>query len=314
MSLKILFYGTPAVAVPFLELLSNREQVVAAVCQPDKPAGRALNVDAVPIKKKALELGIPVLQPEKSSGIAAAIGGLAPDLAVAVAYGKILKADALKVPKQGTLNVHFSLLPKYRGAAPLQWSLVNGERKTGVTLFWLDEGMDTGPIFLQKETEVGPDEDAPALMKRLTTLGVEALGEVIDEIKAGRLVRKPQTGDYSLAPLIEKDDARVDLIRPGAEIHNLVRGMRIWPKAWLQLKGQRIQVLKTGLSDETGAGEPGTIIRVDRSGTILLQCGGSSRLMFLEVQPEGKKPVSAADFINGLRMNAGDVLPIDQCR
>ena len=310
--MKTLFYGTPAVAVPFLELLAKSGSVVAAVCQPDKPAGRNLRVEPVPVKEKALALGIPVLQPEKSSGIAAAIKDLAPDLAVAVAYGKILKSDALKVPRLGTLNVHFSLLPKYRGAAPVQWSLVRGEKKSGVTLFWLDEGMDTGPIFIQRETEIGPDEDAPALMKRLTALGVEALGTVLDEIEAGRIVREPQKGEPTIAPLIKKEDARVDLVRPGADIHNLVRGFRGWPRAWLQFKGQRVQILKTRHSDEAGSGKSGTIVSVDRSGGILLQCGGSSRLWFLEVQPEGKKPVSAADFINGLRMNAGDVLPIDQ--
>lgn len=308
--MKVLFYGTPAVAVPFLEFLASREQVVAAVSQPDKPAGRELRVEPTPVKKSAAALGIPVLQPEKSSLIAPAVKDLGADLAVAVAYGKILKPEALAAPKLGTLNVHFSLLPKYRGAAPVQWSLVRGEKKTGVTIFWLDEGMDTGPIFLQRETEVGRDEDAAGLMQRLVALGVGALGKVLDEIAAGRIVREPQAGQASMAPLINKDDARLELHRPAAELHDLVRGMRIWPKAWLQLNHSRAQVLKTRVGEGTGAGQPGTVVRVVPNGGILVQCGGSSRLWFLEVQPEGKKPVTAADFLNGLRLSAGDRLPI----
>ncbi len=307
--MKIIFYGTPAVAVPFLDFLAKREEVVAVVSQPDKPAGRSLKTEPTPAKQAALRLGLKVLQPEKSSQVFEAVKGLACDLAVAVAYGKLLKADALKAPRLGTLNVHFSLLPKYRGAAPVQWSLVRGEKKTGVTIFWLDEGMDTGPIFLQKEREIGPDDDAPALMERLTALGVQALGEVLDEIAAGRTVREPQAGEPSTAPLIEKDDARVDFARPAAEIHNLVRGFRSWPKAWFALKDSRVQILKTKLAEESGEGRPGAIVSVDKNGAILVQCGGSSRLWLLEVQPEGKKPVAAADYLNGLRLGAGDRLP-----
>jgi methionyl-tRNA formyltransferase len=187
---------------------------------------------------------------------------------------------------------------------------VRGETKTGVTLFWLDEGMDTGPVFLRKETLVGPDEDAPGLMERLTKLGVEALGEALSEIEAGRIVREPQRGDASTAPLIEKDDARVDFARPASDLHNLVRGFRGWPKAWLQLDGQRVQILRTRVASEAGKGVPGTIVSVDRNGGILVQCDGSSRLWLLDVQPEGKKPVTAADFINGLRWKAGDALRI----
>jgi len=232
------------------------------------------------------------------------------DLAVVVAYGKLIKPFNLAIPRLGTLNVHFSLLPKYRGAAPVQWSLVKGETKTGVTLFWLDEGMDTGPILLQKETAIEPDEDAPALMKRLTDLGLEALNDALDELAAGQVARQPQSGEASLAPLIKKEDARLDLSRDALELHNLARGMRIWPKAWLQIGKSRVQVLKTRLGAETGSAKPGAIVRVERGGGILVQCGGSSRLWVLEVQPEGKKPVSAADFINGLRLAAGDFLPL----
>jgi methionyl-tRNA formyltransferase len=310
MSLKALFFGTPAVAVPFLDALASRATVEAVISQPDKPAGRSLKIEPTPVKKRALELGLKVLQPEKSSQVHDAIKDLSCDVAIVVAYGKILKPQALAVPKHGALNVHFSLLPKYRGAAPVQWSLVRGETKTGVTLFWLDEGMDTGPVFLMKETAVGPDEDAPALMERLTALGVAALGEALSAIEASKIVRNPQQGEPSTAPLIDKENARVDFAREASDLHNLVRGFRGWPKAWLQLEGQRVQILKTKVGAEAGKGVPGTIVSVDRNGGILVQCAGSSRLWLLDVQPEGKKPVTAADYINGLRLSAGDALRI----
>ena len=310
--MKTIFLGTPETAVPFLDELSRRTEVVAVVTQPDKPAGRGLGTEPTPVKRFSLERGLTVFQPKKPSEIVAALKALAPDLAVAVAYGRLLKADALAVPKLGTLNVHFSLLPKYRGAAPVQWSLVFGEKRTGVTLFWLDEGMDTGPILLQRETEVDPHEDAPALLGRLTGLGVGALADALAEIAAGRAARLPQQGEPSAAPLITREDAWIDLDRPAQEIHNLVRGMRIWPRAYLDLReGARLLVLKTVLSEERASGGlPGKIVSVDRSRGFLVQCSSSSCLWFVDVQPEGKKPIRAADFLNGLRLGAGDFLPL----
>lgn len=315
--MRVLFYGTPPTAVPFLDLLASRaDEVVAAVTQPDKAVGRGLKTEPTPVKRRAAELGVPILQPAKSSEVFEAVRGLSPDLAVVVAYGKILKADALAVPRLGTLNVHFSLLPRYRGAAPVQWSLVRGETRTGVTVFWLDEGMDTGPVFLQRETDVGADDDAPSLLEKLTKLGVGALDEVLSEVAAGRIRRDPQRGEASLAPLIRKDDARIFLDRDAAQIHNLVRGMRLWPRAFVDLRASggllRVQVLKTALAEGDGrAGEApvGSLLRVVRGGGFLVQCGSGSRLWFLAVQPEGRKPVPAAEFLNGLRLRAGDLLP-----
>lgn len=310
--MKSLFYGTPEVAAPFLDLLAKRTQVVAVVSQPDKPAGRSLKIEPTPVKRKALELGLQVFQPVKPAEIVPSLRALAPDFAVAVAYGRILRADALAVPRLGTLNVHFSLLPKYRGAAPVQWSLVKGETRTGVTIFWLDEGMDTGPMLLQRETEVGPDEDALELMAKLQTLGLAALDEAVAMIERGELIKNPQEGPATMAPLIKKEDGKMDLNRPAQDLHNLVRGFRSWPKAYLELQGgQRLIVLKTGVGGlATEAAPPGTIISVARTGPVLVQCGLGSCLKLLSVQPEGKKPVTAGDFINGLRLAAGDVLPI----
>jgi methionyl-tRNA formyltransferase len=305
--LKTVFMGTPDVAVPFLRLLASKTDVVAVVSQPDRPAGRGLNVVPKPVHAAAKELGLPVHQPAKPADIADALRSLKPDLTVVVAYGRLLKADVLSVPRLGSLNAHFSLLPKYRGAAPVQWALVKGETKTGVTLFWLDEGMDTGPIQAQAPADIGPDEDAPALLARLTALGVTLLDRELDALAAGRVVREPQLGEPSLAPLIKREDAAIDLNKDARSIHDLVRGFRSWPRASL---GKEL-VLKTALagpSDPPGKGIPGTVLSVERSRGLLVECGSRSRLWFLEVQSEGKKPLAAVDFANGRRLAVGSVL------
>ena len=311
--LKTIFFGTPETAVPFLRLLAKRTQVLAVVSQPDKPAGRGLEVAPTPVKAAALQLGLTVLQPAGPSEIAAELKALAPDLAVVVAYGRLLKSDVLGAPRIGTLNVHFSLLPKYRGAAPVQWSLVRGEKISGVTLFWLDESMDTGPIQAMREVPVDPDEDAGALLSRLTALGVDMLGAELAALEAGKIVRRPQQGEATLAPLIKREDARVDLSRPAAEIHDLARGFRLWPRAYLEKSGlPRLLVLKTapaGPSDPPATGRAGRVLSVDRVRGILVECGSRSRLWLLVVQPEGKKTLDAADFANGLRLAAGGFLP-----
>lgn len=312
--LRIVFYGTPAIAAPYLEMLAGEHSVAAVVCQPDRPAGRKLSLEPGPVKKKAQELGLTVFQPSRASEILDPLRRLRPDLAVVVAYGQLLKPDILGIAPLGTLNVHFSLLPKYRGAAPVQWALIRGETKTGVTVFWLDEGMDTGPIFLQRDLAIGPDEDCPALMGRLQELGLCVLKDALKEIASGRIARRPQDGHASLAPLIKKEDARIFFDRPSLEIHNLTRGMRLWPRAFLDLQTPagpaRLLVLKTKLDAATQADAPvGTILRVEPRMGFLIQCL-RSRLWFLTVQPEGKKPVNAADFLNGLRLGAGLFLPV----
>jgi methionyl-tRNA formyltransferase len=290
--LKTIFFGTPETAVPFLRLLVKRTEVLAVVSQPDRPAGRGLEVAPTPVKAAALELGLKVLQPAKPSDIAAELKTLGADLAVVVAYGRILKTDALAATRLGFMNAHFSLLPKYRGAAPVQWALVRGEKKTGVSLFWLDEGMDTGPVQAMREAEIEAELDALA---------------------AGKVEKRPQAGEPTLAPLIKREDARIDLARPAQEIHDLVRGFRQWPRAYLEKKGiPRLLVLKTALpstADPVGQGRSGLILAVDRNRGILIRCGSSSRLWFLDVQPEGKKTLKAADFANGLRLAAGGFLP-----
>lgn len=314
--MRTLFYGSPALAVPFLELLARESEVLAVLAGPDQPVGRGLRVQPPPVKARALELGLRVLQPERPGAAAAELAALAPDLAVAVAYGRFLPPEVLAVPALGSLNVHFSLLPKYRGAAPVQWSLVRGESRTGVTVFWIEGGFDTGPVFLQRGLDVGPDEDAAGLFARQTALGLEALGEALDETAAGRIRREPQAGEPSLAPLLRKEDGRLSFARPARELHDLVRGLRLWPTAYAELAApapRHVRVLKTALGEPVAAGgspRPGSIVRVERGGGILVQCSDRSSLWLLTVQPEGKKPVAAADFLNGLRLGAGDLLPL----
>ncbi len=312
-SMKTIFFGTPETAVPFLKLLAAKTKVIAVVSQPDKPAGRGLETALTPVKAAALALGLNVLQPVNPSEIAAEIKALGADFGVVVAYGRILKADVLSSTRLGLLNAHFSLLPKYRGAAPVQWSLVRGETKTGVSLFWLDEGMDTGPVQAMLETAILPDEDAPALLNRLTGLGVALLERTLADLSAGRVVRNPQVGAPSMAPLIKREDAILKLDRDATELHNLVRGFRSWPRAWLELSTGKVLVLKTALpgdADPPAQGTPGRVLSVGRNKGILVECSSRSRLWFLEVQPEGKKPLNATEFANGLRLAVGGFLPL----
>ncbi len=311
--LKTIFFGTPATAVPFLRLLARRTRVSAVVSQPDKPAGRGLATAPTPVKAAAEALGLKVFQPLKPLDISAELKALGADLAVVVAYGRLLKRDVLDATRLGFINAHFSLLPKYRGAAPVQWALARGETTTGVCLFWLDEGMDTGPLQARREAAVGTDEDAGSLLARLTEIGVGLLDEVLPDLEAGRIVRSPQTGTPSMAPLIERSDALIDLSRPAAAIHDLVRGFRAWPRAALEKEGQgRVLVLRTALPapcDPPGTGRPGRVLRIERTRGILVECGSRSRLWLLDVQPEGKKALNAADFANGLRLAEGVFLP-----
>ncbi len=313
--MKTIFFGTPQTAVPFLRLLAAKSEIVAVVSQPDRPAGRGLKTEATPVKSAALKLGLKVFQPEKPSAIAAELKALDADFGVVVAYGRILKTDVLATTKLGLLNAHFSLLPQYRGAAPVQWSLVRGETKTGVTLFWLDEGMDTGPIQSLKETNIPANEDAPALFARLTALGMELLEAALIDLSSGKIVRRPQEGVGSTAPLIKREDARLDLSRPAEEVRAQVRGFRSWPRAWLELATGKLIVLKAEaavIADPPGQGACGAVLAVVRGQGILVECSSRSRLWLLEVQPEGKKPLNAAEFINGLHLAKGGFLPLSR--
>lgn len=305
--LRLLFFGTPDIAAPFLEAVQREHDVLAVITRPDKPAGRGLELTPPPVKRAALALGLPVHQPAGSpSELAPALAALGADAALVVAYGKILKSDVLAATRLGFMNVHFSRLPLHRGAAPIQWSLIRGDTRTAVTLFWLDEGMDTGPVQAMAETEIGPDEDAPALAARLTRLGVELVLREFAGLDAG--VRKEaQRGEASLAPRLTRADARVRFEDPAPYIHNRVRGLRGGPVAYFECKGQPVNLLRTSVETADGAGRAGTIARVAQGGGILIECG-AGKLWVHEVQPQGKRPLPAAHFLNGLRLKPGDRL------
>ncbi len=308
--MKTLFLGTPSLAVPFLDALAKKTQIVSVITSPDQPAGRGYQVKAPPVKQAAQRLGLAFEQPEalKDASWLEAVQKLTPDVGIVVAYGKLLPRKLLDIPKYGFLNVHFSLLPAYRGAAPIQWALINGERETGVTLFWLDEGMDTGPIFIQKKIEVG-DQDAESLRSSLVSLGVQGLNEALAGIEKGEIRKEPQIGPGSRAPMLKKDDGEIHWQLSADRIVNLLRGTTPWPGAFTRYKVQgnpaRLKVIEAQAFSETGSGGPGTIWRVAGEEGIIVKCGQNS-LKLTQVQPEGKKAMPAWNFWQGARLHVGD--------
>lgn len=311
--IKTVFYGTPGIAVPFLERLHRKTSLLAVVTRADQPAGRGLERTPSPVKRRALELKVPVFEPKKSSEIAPILESLRPDLAVVVAYGKILPKAALEAPRLGSLNVHFSLLPKYRGAAPIQWALIRGEAQTGVSIFWLDEGMDTGPLFLQKPLKIEPEDDCSSLAEKLVRVGLEAMEESLDGIEKGEMPRIPQEGEPSTAAKLTPEDGSLSFELSSQDFFNRVRGLSPRPGAHVPWGGKRLKVLKSapGPQGDSGAGSPepapGTVLLIEREGGILVKCRTGS-VWILEVHPESKKPLRAFDFANGCRLKIGDVL------
>jgi methionyl-tRNA formyltransferase len=302
--MKALFFGTPELAAPFLSDLADAHDVVGVVSQPDKPVGRGLKLEPTPVKAEALKLGLRVFQPNKPSEIAGELRSLGADLAVTCAYGRILRPDVLTCTRLGCVNVHFSLLPKYRGAAPMAWTLLNGETRSGITIFWMDEGMDTGPMLLQRELQVGPDEDHGSLAGRLVSLGRQTLAEALKLIEAGSPPRIPQSGQPSLAPKITKELGAVDWTMPAPQIHNRARALRDWPKASVGTAGKRLQLLRTRVERPDGAGEPGRINKIEPNDGFLVECA-SGAVWVDEVQPEGRSPMSGASYLNGVRLKVG---------
>ncbi len=306
--MKLVFLGTPALAVPFMDLAAETESIAAVVSQPDQPAGRGLKTAATPVKARALERGWTVLQPERPSMIAAEVAAIGADLGLVVAYGRLLKKDILSAFRLGCVNVHFSLLPNYRGAAPIAWALARGERETGVTTFWIDEGMDTGPMLRQERLPIAPEDDAISLKAKLIELGLKVCRESLDELRAGRVPRVPQTGEPSLAPILKKEDGRVDFAMRASDLHNRVRGMREWPRARVELgPGRSLQILRTAVEAKPSNETPGTILAADKTRGALIKCAENA-VWLAEVQPEGRKPMPGFDFLNGLRLKTGDRL------
>jgi len=310
--LKTIFFGTPQLAVPYLELVKQLTDLQLAVTQADKPRGRGMEISACPVKARALELGIPVLSPEKLKDDFDKIAATPFDLGIAVAYGKIFRPDFLALPKLGILNVHFSLLPKLRGAAPVQQSLIQGYTKTGISVFWIRPGMDDGPLFLQKEIDIDPQDNAQTLFEKLIPLGLEGLKEVLTRLQNGENVQAPQTGEPTTAPMLQKEDA---LLRPAdltaQELHNRVRGLACGPKPKIPFmhrgKLEWLQVMRTQLQVDSAASPVGTVLAIERDRGILVKCKEGA-LWLVQVQPAGKKPMSAVDFANGRGLKINDIV------
>ncbi|MGN0668283.1 MAG: methionyl-tRNA formyltransferase [Angelakisella sp.] len=301
--MRIVFMGTPDFAVPCLQrLLEDGHEVPAVFTQPDKPVGRHAVLTPPPVKQLALSHGIPVYQPTKmrDGTVAALLRELAPDCLVVVAYGRILPQEILDVPPRGCVNIHGSLLPRYRGAAPIQWSVIRGETVTGVTSMFMDAGMDTGDIIDTLTTPIGENETAGELFERLAPLGARLLSTTLAAIADGTVTRRPQNdAEATMAPMLEKAMGRLDLTRPARELHNQVRGMNPWPGAFCTAGGKTLKIHETRVA--AGSGAPGTLLCAD---PVTVACG-EGVLQLVTVQPEGKPRMAAEAWLRGARLPQG---------
>jgi methionyl-tRNA formyltransferase len=304
---RVVFMGTPEFAVPSLDALARTEEVTLVVTNPDRPSGRGRALTAPPVKREALRLGIPVFQPEKARDpeSVARIAGERPGLIVVVAYGQILPPSILDIPEYGCINVHASLLPRYRGAAPINWAIARGETVTGVTIMKMDPGMDTGPMLHVREMPIGEDDTAETMFPRLSSLGAQALAEALGTLREGALAETPQDGNLATyAPMIKKEHGRIDWGKSAREVRNLVRGMTPWPSAFTDHDGKTLKILAASVRE--GKGSPGEILSVDREG-IVVACGENA-LLLGKVQPEGGREMSSREYAQGRRVRKGDRL------
>jgi len=304
--MRIIFFGTPAFAVPSLKILTAQgRDVVAVVTQPDRLKGRGHLLSAPPVKEFALAQSIPVLQPEKirTAAFHQELSSLCPEAIVVVAYGRILPAGILGLPPLGCINVHGSLLPHYRGAAPIQWSVINGDSKTGITTMLMNEGLDTGDILLQEETLISDDDTTQSLSDRLSEIGASLLVKTLDGLSDGTLSPVPQRGEPSYAPPLRKEDGRIDWNWPARRIFNLIRGTFPWPGAYGLLNSERIMILRASALSPGLKGVAGSISLTGEGG--LLVQTGDGLLSIQELKPEGRKAMPSADFVNGRRLRAG---------
>jgi methionyl-tRNA formyltransferase len=307
-SLNLVFCGTPRFAVPTLEkLVEAGFKVPLVVTQPDRPRGRGMEVTASPVKQRAVELGIPVTQPEKiknNDEFRNQLASLKPDAIIVVGYGRIVPQWMLDLPLLGNINLHASLLPKYRGAAPIQWAIANGETITGVTTMRIDAGLDTGDILLQKEMTIGPNDTAETLAPPLAAIGADLTVETLRELQARNITAKPQDhARATLAPILKKEDGRIDFHRSAQEICNRLRGFQPWPGAFTTFREKNLQVWEAAVAQRSA---PLGELLVD--GDHLIAGSGANGLELMRVQPEGKKRMAARDFIHGYRPQTGEKL------
>ena len=303
--------GTPDFAVPsFRALIESGYEVVGAICQPDRPKGRGHKLAACPVKEAAIAAGVPVFQPERikrPEGVAM-LRELAPDLCVTAAFGQLLSQEVLDIPPLGTINVHSSLLPRHRGSAPINWSIINGDAVTGVTTMFTDKGMDTGDMLLRCETPIGENETAGELTDRLAVMGAELLIKTLRALEAGTLVRMPQNHDEATyEPKMDKELGRIDFARSAREIDRLVRGTTPWPGAFTTLDGQTVKVFEVRAREGTPSGAPGVVAAADGKRGLVVSCGDCD-LELLQIQMPGAKRMRAADYLRGHVIETGSCM------
>jgi methionyl-tRNA formyltransferase len=302
--LRLVYLGTPSFAVPTLErIVEARHQVLEVVTQPDRPRGRGRDLAASPVKQAAMRLGLPVYQPERVRRPESVehLRSLGVDAMVIVGYGQIIPQNIIDLAPKGIINVHASLLPKYRGAGPIQWAIVNGETRSGVTTMRIDAGLDTGDMLLKAETEIAPDETAVELGRRLASMGADLLVQTLAQLES-IVPEKQDSAQATYAPILKKEDGLIDWTQPAQAIHNRVRGLQPWPGAYTTFRGQTLNIWKSDA--KSGAGPPGAIHSIK---PLLVACGAGF-LELHEVQLEGRKRISAADFANGQRLSENETL------
>jgi len=309
--MKLVFCGTPQFAVPTLERLAAAGfDIQLVVTQPDRPQGRGMELTAPPVKQSALKLGLPVLQPEKikkNEEFQAQLRALAPDAIIVVGYGRIIPPWMLELPRYGNINVHASLLPKYRGAAPIQWAIANGEKVSGVTTMHLNEGLDTGDILLQQQLPIKPEDTALTYAPPLAELGADLLIETLNGLEAKTITAIPQDhSQATLAPILKKEDGLADFSRRAEEIFNRFRGFQPWPGAYTQFRGKGLKFVSVRPAETAARGETGTLFASGED--LFVACGADTTLQLLQLQVEGKKAMSAREFLNGYRPTPGERL------
>jgi methionyl-tRNA formyltransferase len=310
--MKLVFCGTPQFAVPTLEkLVRAGHEVALVVTQPDRPKGRGMEVAASPVKQKAVELHLPITQPEKiktNAEFRAELERIAPDCIIVVGYGRIIPRWMLDLPRFGNINLHASLLPKYRGAAPIQWAIASGETVTGNTTMLLNEGLDTGDVLVQREMAIDPDATSVTLAPPLAAMGAELVVETLDGLEHDLMLPIGQEHErHTLAPILTKEDGRISWSRTAQEIYNRFRGFQPWPGAFTTFRGKQLSLhaMRPLPSGESVLSEGELAVECDR---LIAGCGQGSALEFLELQLEGKKRMSARDLINGYQLKTGEKL------
>ncbi|MDH4164511.1 MAG: methionyl-tRNA formyltransferase [Nitrospirota bacterium] len=303
--MRLVYMGTPQFAVPALQALRDAgHDIAAVVTRTDKPAGRGKVLTPPPVKTAAIGMGIPVHQPRRvrEPECIGTLRSIAPEAIVVAAYGQILPREILTLPKLGCINIHASLLPAGRGAAPINWSIINGDKEAGITIMQMDEGMDTGAILLQGAIPIDPSDTGGSLTEKMSLLGAELIVKALPLIASGALKPLPQDHDRAtLAPLLKKEDGQIDWSLPAIEIHNRVRGLSPWPGAYGFVEGRMIKILSSGIAE--GTAEPGMLAEQDKDSLVVGTGKGLLRIVML--QPEGKKPMTAAEFLRGQRSIVG---------